>query len=127
MPRPGKTNEAAKRYAERKQREDESPRLRDVVPTLATLELEIEESRAGGTAADAKYVRRIVVDGAPSLFLIPCGDRSCTDGGHDISAPVMRALGAHQTSFGGEDECRGSLREAPCTRLVKLSASATYR
>ena len=41
----GRNSEAAQRSAERRRREDEAPRLRERVPALATLRLEIEEHR----------------------------------------------------------------------------------
>src|SRR6266849_2479094 len=71
---------AAQRFAERRRREEDAPRLCDQVPNLVSLKLEIEE-RSGVTGV--KHIRRVVVDRAPALFLVPCGDSKCADGEHD--------------------------------------------
>lgn len=119
-------NEAAQRYAERRQREDEAARLHDEVPRLESLKLEISEHRAGSRVAEPSHTRRIVVPRAPALFVIPCGDSACTDGGHDITYPVMRALRAGETRFEGEDACRGQIRSSDCDRVLRFVATATY-
>src|SRR5271165_1243884 len=72
-------SEAALRFTERLQREQEAPRLRERVPSLATLRLEITDGR-GATNADPKHVKIIVVDTAPALFALTCGDHGCRDG-----------------------------------------------
>jgi hypothetical protein len=94
------------------------------VPDLASLELEIEElSGASGT----KHTRRILVDRAPALFLLPCGDPRCEGGEHDLTSPVMHALRARESSFSGTDECTGTLGSSPCARVVRFAATAKYR
>lgn len=121
---PRRNNPAAQRFAERRRREDEAPRLRDEAPQLISLRLEIDER--GGSAAP-KYVRHIAVDAAPALFLLPCGDPSCVDGGHDVTAEIMRALRSHSQSFDGTDDCVGSVGTSACSRVVHYSAFAVYR
>jgi hypothetical protein len=118
---------AAQRFAERRRREEDAPRLHDQVPNLVSLKLEIEE-RSGVTGV--KHTRRVVVDRAPALFLVPCGDARCADGEHDLTTTVMTALRAHETSFQGTDECTGSAPSptAPaCARVVHFDAVAEYR
>jgi hypothetical protein len=114
-------NAAAERYAERRRREDEAPRLHQEVPDLVSLSFEVEESNAGVVDPQQKYVRKIVVEHAPALFLVPCGDSRCTEGGHDVTSAVMRALRSHQTEFEGTDDCSG------CQRVVHFQATAEYR
>ncbi|HEY1692525.1 MAG TPA: hypothetical protein VGG39_10205 [Polyangiaceae bacterium] len=115
----------AQRFAERRQREDEAPRLGDQVPNLRGLRLEIEE-RAGDLGL--KHVRHVVVGSAPALFIVLCGDSECHEGEHDLTGPIMRALRAGSTRFDGEDVCNGSVGSlrAECTRVLHFDAVATY-
>ena len=114
----------AQRFAERRRREDDAPRLRDQVPDLLSLRLDIEDrTDVGGNT----HTRRVVVDHAPALFLVPCGDPRCSDGEHDLTSTVMRALRTHETSFHGEDECRGAVGPSPCSRVLRFDAKAEYR
>jgi hypothetical protein len=115
---------AAERFAERRRREQDAPRLVDQVPALLSLEISIDE-RSGVTGV--KHTRRAVVEQAPALFLLPCGDSRCADGEHDLTTTVMRALRAHETSFQGSDSCMGSLGPASCGRVVHFDAVAQYR
>ncbi|MBI3206878.1 MAG: hypothetical protein HYZ29_35405 [Myxococcales bacterium] len=119
-------SEAAVRAAERREREDAAPRIHTVLPRLASLRLEIDERTAGGGQAGAAHIRRIVVEHAPALFLLACGDSACRDGGHDITLPVMRALDRGETRFEGEDACRGSLGSGYCSRTVHWVGVATF-
>jgi hypothetical protein len=118
---------AAQRFAERRQREDEAPRLTAEVPQLTDLKLEIDEHRAGGAVAEAPHIRRIVVERAPALFVLPCGDAACKDGGHDVTSTILRALRAGETRFEGEDVCNGMVGTAPCSRVLRYVATATYK
>jgi hypothetical protein len=119
-----KNSPAAQRFAERRRREGDAPRLCEQVPNLLSLRLEIEErSGVTGTA----HVRRIVVDRAPALFLVPCGDPRCTDGEHDLTTTVMRALRSQEKSFQGTDECTGSVGLSACARVLHFDAVAEYR
>jgi hypothetical protein len=115
---------AAQRFAERRRRENDAPRLREAVPNLVSLRLEIED-RSGVTAT--KHNRRVVIDQAPALFLVPCADPRCADGEHDLTSTVMRALRAHQTTFQGEDGCMGSIGPSSCARVLRFDAVAEYR
>jgi hypothetical protein len=117
---------AAARFAERRRREDDAPRLSQQVPNLVSLRLEIEE-RTGVTETQPRHIRRLVIDRAPALFLVPCGDPRCTDGEHDLTTAVMRALRANETAFGGTDECTGTVGTSACTRVLHFDAVAEYR
>jgi hypothetical protein len=119
--------EAAQRFAERRQRENEAVRLREQVPHLDSLRLEIKEHRDGGIAADGAHIRRIVVEHAPALFVLPCGDPSCKDGGHDVTHSIVRALTQGTTKFEGENACQGYVGSANCSRVLHFVAFATYR
>lgn len=114
---------AALRFAERRQRENDAPRLREQVPGLKNLKLDVEELCG---QARTRHIRRIVVDRAPAMFLVPCGDPRCTDGEHDLTLAVMRGLRARETSFGGTDECTGGLGSAFCARILNFTATAEY-
>jgi hypothetical protein len=121
-----KNTEASRRFAERRQREDEAPRLIAEVPALESLNLELSEWK-GEAVGSTTYMRRIVVASAPAHFEIPCGDPSCTDGGHDLTYPVMRALRDHAAKSAGEDECRGNVRSSDCGRVLRYVGLATFR
>jgi hypothetical protein len=114
----------ALRFAERRRREDDAPRLREQVPSLVSLQLNIEDR--SGIAEGSTHTRRVVVDRAPALFLLPCGDSRCVDGEHDLTTSVMRALRSKATSFHGEDGCSGSVGPSPCSRVLRFEAVATY-
>ena len=117
---------ASLRAAERREREDSAPRLVDVVPSLRGLRLEIDERSGTSAVSSPKYIRRVVVETAPALFLIPCGDASCTDGGHDVTSSIMQALRSGRTEFNGDDGCHGSVGSASCTRVLHYDAIADY-
>lgn len=116
--------QAAQRFTERRRREDEAPKLHGEVPALTGLQIAIEE---GTSAGRTKHIRRFVVDRAPALFLVPCGDPRCANGEHDLTGAVMRALRAHETTFRGTDECVGSVGTAACPRVVQFNCTAQYR
>jgi hypothetical protein len=118
--------DAANRFTERRQREDEAPRLREVVPDLATLRLDIAEG-TGLTNVAPKHSRIVVVDGAPALFMLPCVDPACKGGGHDLTHPIVSGLKRGQTSFDLEDRCYGSTGSAECGRTMTVKITATYR
>ena len=120
-------SEAAQRQTDRRQREDEAPRLLTEVPRLTGLKLEIQENRGGGLIAEAGHVRRIVIENAPALCMMSCADRSCKDGGHDLTWDIMRALKNGQTRFEGEHTCDGQLGTATCNRLMRYVGIATFR
>jgi len=120
-------SEAAARSAERRRREDAAPRLRDVVPNLETLTLEVQERRAETPVAESSHVRRIPVAHAPALFELPCHDSFCNGGGHDVTAEILKHLRSGALRFDGEDGCSGSTGAAPCARVLHYVATATYR
>ncbi len=122
----GRLSEAAIRNAERRRRENEAPRLRERVPKLSSLKLEITERRTGGIEPDVSHVKRVVVESAPAMFDLTCCDRSCKDGGHDITRMVMSELERGSERFEGEDVCHGSLGTASCGRVLHYVGIATY-
>jgi hypothetical protein len=94
------------------------------VPNLTRLQLDIEERTGAGGST---HTRRIVIDSAPALFLVPCGDPRCVDGGHDLTTPVMQALRSRKSSSHGEDACNGSVGPSPCARVLHYDVIAEYR
>jgi hypothetical protein len=119
-------SDASLRFTERRRREDEAPRLATMFPRLETLRFEVRERRSGAPVAEAGYIRRIVVEHAPALFVLPCGDPSCRDGGHDITHGVLSALRSGSARFEGEDACSGTTGSAQCSRELQYIAFATY-
>jgi hypothetical protein len=114
---------AAQRFAERRRREDDAPRLCEQVPSLKSLRIEIEECFGSGST---KHIRRFVVGSAHALFLVPCGDPRCVDGEHDLTYSVMHALRARETSFHGSDDCAGSIGSSVCARVLRFEGAAEY-
>jgi hypothetical protein len=119
--------EGAQRFADRRLREDEAPRLQAEVPALAQLLLKIEDSSAPTGECKLKHVRHIVVDRAPAFFWLPCSEPRCRDGGHDVTAPIMQALRGHETEFEGDHTCQGLLGPSVCLRALHYDAVAKYR
>ena len=119
-------SEASARFEERRQREREAQRLRDRIPTLATLRLDIAEGR-GETYADPKHARIVVVETSPALFAFPCADRSCRDGGHDLTTTILTGLLQGKTHFEVDQLCDGSVGTAECGRNMHVEVTATYR
>jgi hypothetical protein len=120
-----KVTEAGRRFAERREREDNAPRLAREAPDLTSLKLEVSE-QAETTTTQPKHIRRVVVAHAPALFLIPCGNPSCNGGEHDITSPIMRALRNRETTFSGESQCHGMAGNVPCDRTIRYEATAEY-
>jgi hypothetical protein len=90
-----------------------------------SLQLDVEDRC--GVVEGNRYMRRIVIDRAPALFLVQCGDPRYTDGEHDLTAGVMAALRSRKTSCQGEDKCGGSVGPSACSRVIQFQAIATYR
>jgi hypothetical protein len=118
-----KDSPAARRRAEHQRREEQAPRLSEQVPELKNLRIRIEE-RSG--ASSTSYTRLFVVATARALFLVPCGDPRCTDGGHDLTHSVMHALRTRAPSLHGSDECTGDLRSSVCLRVLQFDVVAEY-
>jgi len=113
--------EAAQLIAERRRREDDAPRLHADVPLLASLSLAIDERRDNSAIAGRSHVRRIVVERAPALFVMPCSDPDCTGAEHDLTQAIMRALLRAATRFEGESACQG------CSCTLRYVGTAAYR
>ena len=122
-----RSREAAARFAERRKREDLAPRLQAIIPSLETLSLEVNEHREAPAIGGSKHLRRVVVEHAPALFVVACGDPSCKDGGHDITPEVLRHLRQRETLFAIHDTCPGWVGSAPCGRILEVAGKATYR
>lgn len=120
-------SDASIRYTERRRREDEAPRLSELFPKLESLRLDVSERRANVPLAEAGYIRRIVVEHAPALFLLPCGDSSCKEGGHDITHAILSALRAGSGRFEGHDACSGNIGSSQCSRELMFVGTATYK
>jgi hypothetical protein len=119
--------EAKERLAERRRREDQAPRLKLEVPTLESLHFEVDEMRGGEIIGGSAHTRRIVVESAPALFVIACSDRTCREGGFDLTAEIMRSLRSGATHFDGELACQGDLSYVRCGRVLRYRATAKYR
>ena len=119
--------DAAKRTAERRQREADAPRLAALVPALEKLRIEVLERSSSISRPEHTHVRHIVVASAPALFVMPCHDTQCKDGGHDLTTEILSALRGHKVNFQGEDVCSGVVGSAGCSRVLGYVAVATYR
>lgn len=118
--------EAAKRAQQRRAREDSAPRLQQKVPRLAALKLFIKEWPFGEEAHEVSYTKLVVVDRAPALFVIPCADRACKEGGHDLTRRIIRALRDGKTEFTGKHECAGDIAGSECPLVLTFEAEASY-
>lgn len=120
---PKTPNAAVLRSAERRKREGEAPRLASEAPGLKALRIEIIEHVPTGTT---KHVKLVVVAHAPALFVIPCGDADCHDGGHDLTREVMWSLRAREREMSGASNCEGSVRSGNYNRRITYRVSAEY-
>jgi len=120
-----RNSEAVARFQERLQREHDAARLRDRVPNLATLRLDIVESH-GETNASPKYARIIMVETSPALFALGCADPNCRDGGHDLTAYILRGLIEGKNHFEVNQTCYGNVGSSDCGRQMHVEVTATY-
>jgi hypothetical protein len=120
-------SEASARFAERRRQEDAAPRLSEVVPELLSCRIEITQRRSNVTSADVSHTRHVVVERAPALFLVPCYEPSCKDGGHDITSALLRGLRDREANVQGEDTCHGSVGAEHCRRVLHFNAVAQYK
>lgn len=111
---------------ERRRREDESQRLRTVVPRLVSLRLELRESRSDDGQVEFSHIKRIVLEHAPSVFAIPCGEPRCKHGSYDLTDPVLAALRRGETRVEVTDTCTGDVGTARCGRVLRCVALAEY-
>lgn len=121
-----KNSEVTGRLEERRRREAEAPRLAATVPSLEKLRIEVSERSANIVRPEHTHVRHVVVESAPALFVLPCHDSRCKDGGHDLTAQILAALRSKQVRFEGEDACPGVIGTASCARVLGYVGVAQY-
>jgi hypothetical protein len=123
--RPVKLNEDV---AERRRREEESPRLLTLIPDLVSIRLELQESRGGdGAQVEFTHIKRIALAHAPSVFMIPCGERRCKHGGYDLTSATMSGLRRHEERIETDDTCMGDVGSARCGRVLHCVAIVEYK
>lgn len=111
---------------ERRRREADAPRLAATIPTLEKLRLEVLERSSNISRPEHSHTRHVVVASAPALFVLPCHDTQCKDGGHDLTALILAGLRTRKDRFEGEDPCSGVVGDAGCSRVLGYVAVATY-
>src|SRR5262245_65510226 len=79
---------------DRWKREDDAPRLRQEVPNLESLRMNLEEFSGGHRVVGTSRIQHVVVAQASTRFEIPCGDSKCEDGGHDLTREALGQLRA---------------------------------
>lgn len=114
----------AERAAERRQREDAAPRLKEAVPHLDSLAIRFHEMFDDKTLAEGTHTRRVVVEHAPAHFEVPCANREC-EGIHDVTQELLRALRSTRLEFSGRHVCAGC-DKTRCGRVLCWVAVATY-
>jgi hypothetical protein len=119
--------EVEERRIQRRERETAAGRLADKAPDLASLSIEMHETRPEGCVSDNQYIRRIVVEHAPALFEIPCSYPQCEGGGYDLTREILRAIALQRPRFEGEIACRGQCATLDCKRVLRYIGTATYR
>ena len=111
------------REAERRHREDDAPRLAVKVPELKSLQVSVVD-RGGSTSI--RYKKLVVVPSAPALFVFPCTEPRCEEGGHDVTTAIMSALYRRLQTLEGDSRCDGTVGSAPCGREIHYSVTADY-
>lgn len=117
-------SEIALRAEERRQRENDAPRLHAVVPELSSLQISFSDGEAGAIAGVA-HLRRVVVERAPALFEQRCANPSCK-GEHQLTSELMSALRRGEERIEGEDPCNAPIGSASCHWVLKYVAKASY-
>lgn len=118
---------AIERMAARRRREDEAPRLTARVPKLEKLRLEVLEHSSSISRPENTHTRHVVVSSAPALFILPCHDAACKEGGHDLTTEILTALEKQKKRHEGEDACLGAVGTSGCSRILKYVVVATYQ
>jgi hypothetical protein len=118
-------SESAKSSALRREREKEAQRLREVVPKLESLRIEVDEKHPGQDEADVSHIKIVQVAHAPAMFDLPCCDRTC-DGGHDVTVGILEGLLAGEAKMEGRDACGGTTKFGVCDLELHYIATATY-
>ena len=113
--------EAAARADARREREDSFPRLARELPGLEALSIRIAEGIPGSIT---EHVRHVMVASAPALFESRCA--TCSDGVHDYTDELLRALKSRSTPATGESPCNGLHAAGPCTCVLRYNAIATF-
>jgi hypothetical protein len=90
-------------------------------PWLRSARIEITEHVAN---ASTSYIKHVVVARAPALFVVPCGDPLCQDGGHNITAVLMDALRRRLATVAGESHCEGAVGNVSCRRSIQFRLTA---
>jgi hypothetical protein len=116
-----KRGEVAQNVADRRRREDDAPRLQVEVPRLARLSLSLGERGAGGRDPGSAHIRRVVMESAAALFLVPCSAPGCPSGAHDLTTAIMPELLGGSTRFEGETGCDA------CGCVMSHLGDAEYR
>ena len=96
--------------------------MAEKIPLLRCAKIEIIEHVANGST---RYIKR-VAERSPALFVIPCGDAKCQDGGHDITAELMHWLHQRLLTASGEHRCAGMTGSAECLRRIQFTLTAEY-
>jgi hypothetical protein len=112
--------------SDRWKRENDAPRLKNEVPHLDALRMNLEEFSGGHSIAGTNRIQHVVVAQASARFEIPCGDSKCEEGGHDLTQEVLGHLRSKQPDFEGSSVCNGRVVDRPCERQLKYTAQAKY-
>ena len=123
--RPRTRPSTSKPVRERWDREDSAPRLRDEVPNLTRLTLELTES-SGTVGGLMRHVRHVQVQTAAAHFEVPCANADCEMGGHDLTRAIMGGLRSGKTTIEGSSSCPGAHGTVACNRVLTFVANAEY-
>ena len=115
----------AQHTSDRRQREDDAPRLRAVVPRLRALHIAFSEGE-GGAFGSIDHVRHVVVERAPALFEQRCANPSCKGGEHQFTSEMVAGLRRDQARIEGEDRCLAPMGASNCQWVLKYVATAQY-
>lgn len=122
-----RTSEGEQRVARRWQLADEAPRLLTEVPELQSLRMVIEESSNGSFLTVSRYTKLFVLNSAPAMFWMPCGNPRCEEGGHDLTHAIMSALRSRTERLQGTDDCGGMVGPGLCGAVIRYDVTATFR
>jgi hypothetical protein len=119
------SSQVLQRTLERRQREDDAPRLHALVPRLRALDIAFSEGE-GGAFASIDHVRHVVVARAPALFEQRCANPSCKGGEHQFTSELVAGLRRDEARIEGEDRCLAPMGASSCQWVLKYVATARY-
>ncbi len=121
------------RRRKRRMRDAAAERIETAFPDVSEIFLEVGLTNESDPNFDRQLVRNQYVRGPrySADFSFDCCNKDCVDGGHDITAELLRAINAKRTTVSGENVCQGwqceqCIGSTRCLCRLKYTARISY-